>query len=343
MRQFFQRIRNAVGLINGQRKSTIGYAEESEELVRLAYHLLLGRPPENDKVVREQAASHPNRHAIIASFLGSEEFRQSNPLKIPAMTGFEEPLEISMEAVGSPRFAELYEIVRRRWEELGDEDPHWSVMTSSQFRRDRFEEHRDAFYTSGAYDTNRFLAALRRAGIELGSSSTGLEFGCGVGRVTAWLAPHFQTLTAVDISQPHLDAATEWLRSRGDHHVSCALVRSLEEIAGLPSVDVVYSLIVLQHNPPPIARAILVALLDRLRPGGVGYFQIVTYIHDYTFDPAVYVKASARPEIEMHALPQPEVFAAVEEADCQVLEVLEDSAMGGRSQEISNVFLVRRR
>jgi hypothetical protein len=45
----------------------------------------------------------------------------------------------------------------------------------------------------------------------------------------------------------------------------------------LPKVDAVVTLIVLQHNPPPVIKLILRSLLDALKQGGVAYFQLLTY------------------------------------------------------------------
>ena len=55
-------------------------------------------------------------------------------------------------------------------------------------------------------------------------------------------------------------------------------VRTVDEMVNLERVDLVYSLIVLQHNPPPVIRLIVRAFLKALNPGGVAYFQVPTTV-----------------------------------------------------------------
>jgi hypothetical protein len=101
--------------------------------------------------------------------------------------------------------------------------------------------------------------------------------------------------------------------------------------------------IVLQHNPPPLIAHILRKLLDALRPGGVAFFQLPTYSRGYRFEVAKYLRSKARADsVEMHVLPQAEVFSIVASHSCEMLEVLPDSCVGDPDW-ISNTFLVRKR
>jgi hypothetical protein len=102
------------------------------------------------------------------------------------------------------------------------------------------------------------------------------------------------------------------------------------------------SIIVLQHNPPPVIAHILRMLLRSLRPGGVAYFQVPTYRSGYTFDSHRYLTDDVTPgAFEMHLLPQSVVFQVVEQEGCAVLEVQPDHWVG-RPEWLSNTFLVQR-
>ena len=66
-------------------------------------------------------------------------------------------------------------------------------------------------------------------------------------------------------------------------------IRGIDEIRKLERVDLVYSIMVLQHNPPPVIRLIVREFLRALNPGGVAYFQVPTYMAGYGFDAEAYL------------------------------------------------------
>jgi hypothetical protein len=76
----------------------------------------------------------------------------------------------------------------------------------------------------------------------------------------------------------------------------------------------------------------------------VAYFQVPTYRLGYEFTRERYLRTDAtRHEMmEMHVLPQSEIFAIAADENCRVLEVLEDGWAGYRHQEVSNTFVIRK-
>ena len=53
---------------------------------------------------------------------------------------------------------------------------------------------------------------------------------------------------------------------------------------------------------------------------------------------------STQPDtLEIHYLPQPELFRLFNEANCQCLEVREDGMVSDEDQMLSNTFLVQKR
>ncbi len=253
------------------------------------------------------------------------------------------PVEIDTVA-DAATLGRLLSHTERTWTRLGVEEPHWSVISADQFKRDRLDAHRSEFYASGRGDVDVFLAFLARNGVDPGRIHKVLEYGCGLGRVTRHLAERFAQVLACDISPSHLQQAEAYLRDTGLRNVTCQRIATLSDIAGPADVDAVFSLIVLQHNPPPVIAAILERLLARLRRGGVAYFQVPTYAADYRFSIADYLAHGLdATHIEMHYLPQREVFRIARDAGCDVLEVREDDWTGRRHIEISNTFLLQRR
>jgi len=106
------------------------------------------------------------------------------------------------------------------------------------------------------------------------------------------------------------------------------------------TVDLIYSVIVLQHNPPPIIHRVIVQFMRALNPGGIAFFQLPTYKEGYRFLLEEYLgKESMQEEMEMHALPQNAVFEIVREENGKLLEVVEDFST---SWGLSNTFLVQK-
>ena len=120
-------------------------------------------------------------------------------------------------------------------------------------------------------------------------------------------------------------------------------IRGIDEIRKLERVDLVYSIMVLQHNPPPVIRLIVREFLRALNPGGVAYFQVPTYMAGYGFSAEAYLaEEDDAQEMEMHPFPQRVVFALAREEGCEPIEVFEDGWTGYRPQELSNTFVIRK-
>ena len=60
------------------------------------------------------------------------------------------------------------------------------------------------------------------------------------------------SVTAVDISSAHLALAQQHAIENAVHGIQWRHLESISALEDLPQVDVVYSIIVLQHNPPPV-------------------------------------------------------------------------------------------
>jgi SAM-dependent methyltransferase len=90
-------------------------------------------------------------------------------------------------------------------------DPYWSVLVGERWRIGRMSdvEVLEAFYQTGFSDAERVDNWLARSGIVPDSDGICAEYGCGVGRVTAWLAQRFRRERAFDISESHLQAAKQ--------------------------------------------------------------------------------------------------------------------------------------
>lgn len=313
----------------------------TDEAVTWAYRLFLDREPESRQAVENMIANANNHQELRQIFLSSQEFQLHNRRNdfAVSLAGYEPPLPID-EVVD---LGELFFHIQRVWNELGETEPHWSVLTAEKFKSARIEESRQEFFHSGLQDVAVLLRTLERNGIDPARLETCLEFGCGLGRLTCWLARNFVNVIGYDISRSHLQLAGDYLQEEGLDNVSLQHLDHPNKLRDLPRVDLAFSLIVLQHNPPPIIRLILEQIFKSLTPGGVAVLQVPTYELGYRFSLAEYLATAVRnPVMEFHVLPQKEVFAIATRQGCYPLEVLEDDKAGLEYGRRSNTFVIQK-
>ena len=116
-------------------------------------------------------------------------------------------------------------------------------------------------------------------------------------------------------------------------------MRGPADLDGLAGIDLFYSVISLQHSPPPIIREVLENAFGALRPGGCAFFQVPTYARDYSFDPADRIESG---EMELHLLPQREILEMAHQAGLVVAESQPDWCVGRPGDWISTTFLLLR-
>ena len=252
------------------------------------------------------------------------------------------PLEVEVAATDQQLRAML-DRVKRNFEFMGEREPHWSVITDERYLAESIESSEEEFFASGKQPVSEFSMAAARCGLRLGPGLTGFELGCGVGRSTIWLADIFDHVVASDVSAPHLRLAASTTQRFGRSNVGFVHVDRPELIDDLPPFDVFFSIIVLQHNPPPIIFSYLMKILKKLNPGGCAYFQVPTYRFGYHFNIAGYLASEVILGMpEMHVLPQPHLHRLFDEAGCLSVEVREDGATGD-DHHISQRFLAVKR
>jgi 2-polyprenyl-3-methyl-5-hydroxy-6-metoxy-1,4-benzoquinol methylase len=308
--------------------------------VEMAYRLILGREPESSAVVEDHRRVE-SLDALRDRFLQSPEFRSRTLRPIQTDIDYCPALKIDTDLEQSV-LRKMFERVERCWQGLGNTEPYWSVISADKFRSNTFNSHEAEFYNSGKGEAVRLLAWIARNHIDPASIRTCCEYGCGVGRATGGLSSHFERVFAYDISEPHLNLARQHLLKEGRSNVTLHRIDSIASLSNLEHVDVVFSIIVLQHNPPPVIAHILRMLLRSLNPGGLAFFQVPTYALGYEFDAKHYLKSPPpAATCEMHVLPQSNIFRIALEEGCAVLEVQPDLYV--RTQRwVSNTFLVQR-
>jgi SAM-dependent methyltransferase len=290
----------------------------------------LGRAPESANVIASFEGMPIWK--VVEAILGSEEFRRRKLSELENYYFRFSPIS-NVDMGDNLAVSEIINRVGAVWERYGREEPHWSVMTNSLFKRERLDaKMTEEFFATGKADVELFIRNCARIGKS--PEGTVLDFGCGVGRLGEHLSRIFQKYIGVDISSSHLGLAKE--RLSGRRNVELQLLP--EFLKKDVRFDAMYSVIVLQHNPPPVMYALLKELLMRLNPGGVASFQIPCFAFDYRFSASQYLKQPQAWEMEMHALPQPILFELFETTRCRVHEVVPDGRAG--TAGISYSFLL---
>lgn len=313
----------------------------SVEEVIWAYKLFLDREPESQEVIDGKVENLSSTVELRKEVMASDEFKLKNPWNtFLTMSGNEPSMPIDEVLEINPLFSRIQET----WEHLGGTDPYWSVITHEEYKHQNIEKNREKFYLSGRDELAILLNSLERNGLDYRGYQDCLEFGCGIGRITRWLAEKFSKVYGYDISQSHLSHAKAYLEQTGISNVCFEHIKTPQDFYNLPKVDVVYSIIVLQHNPPPIMALMIGEMIKALRHGGVAFFQVPTYRLGYQFDLENYLlDHSPKQEFEMHILPQKKIFEIVDRENGKMIEVLEDGYAGLAYGARSNIFIVQKK
>ncbi len=157
------------------------------------------------------------------------------------------------------------------WEQLAELDPMWAILSSPERRFGNWDS--DEFFATGELEAAQLLSRVDELG-GLAGSGWALDFGCGVGRVSRALAKAFDHVVGVDISETMLargrDLNSDVANVEFVHNAAPDL-----HVLGAQRFDLVYSSIVLQHQPSrELARAYIDELIRVLAPGGRLVFQI---------------------------------------------------------------------
>ena len=164
---------------------------------------------------------------------------------------------------------------RRDWEDMARVDPYWAMVSTHEKRYGGWNA--DELLRTGEVRVESLLRRARRLGHPL-ERRRALDFGCGVGRLSRALAPHFEECVGVDISEEMLAEArrlaggasgVRFVHNDGD---------DLRQFAD-GHFDLVFSHIVLQHVPDRAAVMSYIAEFVRvLAPDGLLAFQLPSRI-----------------------------------------------------------------
>jgi SAM-dependent methyltransferase len=164
---------------------------------------------------------------------------------------------------------------QRSWQDWGQVDPLWAVLTEPDLCGGRWDT--DEFFASGRDVIDHIWGRAMAFGMPA-STATGLDFGCGAGRLTRALTQHVTTVTGLDIAASMIAEArrlnADLPRCRFETHRADDL-----KAFGDRTFDVVVSLLVLQHLPSVrLIETYLAEFVRVLAPGGLLAVQLPTFV-----------------------------------------------------------------
>lgn len=220
--------------------------------------------------------------------------------------------------------------LKKTWEQFGEQQPHWSVLTIDKFKPDSIQDNIEEFYQSGVYGINNLEQKLNNYGHSFDNKVV-LDYGCGVGRLTKACCNFTSNVYGMDISKSHLEIAQQNVPAG-----QFFLVDDLKTLPELPQQpDIIYSLIVLQHARPPVIAHTLHLLLQLLAPNGIAMIHL-----PYNIDGYKEIK-DQQGIMEMHFLPKHQVRKIVQNNRCEVLGEI-DSSMCGSSKIHECVYVIKK-
>lgn len=303
------------------------------------YRMLLGREPESEAAIAEQL-DNPQVWSLITRLMNSQEGVRWR-FHDACTHLFNELPAIEVELAAAPdQTARLSFHVQSLWREFGRAQPYFSALANPDYLVERLNRRTiEAFYATGAVERAAFRAACARNGVALRADGAILELGARVGRVGEGLARDFAHYVGVDICFDQLAIAKARFNASGlDQARTQTLDDFLKDETGY---DVFFSLLCLQHYPPPLMHAWLGEGLRKLNPGGCAYFQLPCQLHDYEFRLDAFLDGRSRSgPLQLHALPQQHVFALLARHGLTVLEMLPSPRIGAAG--LSYAFLARK-
>ncbi|ESQ80790.1 class I SAM-dependent methyltransferase [Asticcacaulis sp. YBE204] len=161
------------------------------------------------------------------------------------------------------------------WEQWGQQDPYFAVITDDALRQDRLTpEGLSQFFTSGEHHMQDVFARIRRHIDSEFMPKRGLDFGCGTGRLVLPMSARMDDVTGMDISSTMLAETQRNVEARRLRNVRFA--RSDDNLSQLEGkYDFIHSYIVLQHIPEIRGRVLFKRLIDHMASGGVGALHIL--------------------------------------------------------------------
>lgn len=298
------------GRVGWVARRLLGWTEPKD--INELYRMLLGRRPEPSEI---EAKLGTHWRVALGDLLSSEEYE--HPQEEDFAARFLERIgafSISVD-VTSKQLDRLFQDTRNYWQAAGSDvqTAYWSVLSADAWLGSQNRDQVLAFYETGRGNAESLIGIAENLRPDFClSEARVLDFGCGVGRVLRHFVGRAAHCEGWDFSRSHLQLLEDNFNDLFQLDRSAFATRMLDSPDLEPidaEFDFAYSLLALQHNPPPVMARMLRILLRSLAPGGLALVHLTTApaIEGYAFSLDEYHKAEHR-RMEMHALSRESIF-----------------------------------
>ena len=170
---------------------------------------------------------------------------------------------------------------KQSWERFAREDPYTYILTGLK------NGDRRAFWQSGFQIVQEELLSLVKSRGMF--PRTGMELGCGVGRLVFPLALHFQEIVGVDIAETMIERARCFARDNQIRNVRFSSISGPEDLLHRVGnyerkISFLYSLLVFQHIPDwSMIEGYLHVISLLLEKEGIAYLQFDTRPKNFAY------------------------------------------------------------
>jgi len=238
------------------------------------------------------------------------------------------------------------EKLKKNWEELGESDPFWAVLTHPSKINNQWDA--EEFYETGRLWVDGMFDLLKLEQL-LNNKSYALDFGCGLGRLTQALCPKFKKVIGVDISSSMIKKAG-W---QNQFPENCDYrVNNSNDLSQFESnqFDFVMSIVTLQHIEKKYTLNYIKEFSRVVKEGGFILFNM-------PFKPPLILKILSktiglkgvnlirqiyygkRSVIEMHWIKEDELKDYLSEINLEIVKIEDDNI--GKNWG-SNVYLLKK-
>ena len=160
------------------------------------------------------------------------------------------------------------------WEKWGRSNPYYGVTTSNDYLGQRLsDKNRKEFFQSGVELTEAVFTIIEKHFRKNWIPEVGVDFGCGVGRLTIPLASRCQRVIGIDVSEAMLRESRANAEKTGKANIE--FIKGDDGLTLLSKpFDYLQSFHVLQHIPVTRSMRILQQLVARLQTEGVGIVHV---------------------------------------------------------------------
>jgi SAM-dependent methyltransferase len=169
--------------------------------------------------------------------------------------------------------SDILKPIKDYWDRHAQRDPLWAILSDTAKRDGKWDVAR--FFQTGKTEIESLLYELDAQEFALTRGSA-MDFGCGVGRLTQALAPHFGRVVGVDVSPNMVDLAARLNQRVDTVSYICNQATDLS-IFDERTFDFIVSSIVLQHLPPELSCSYLHEFFRVLAPAGIVVFQLPSH------------------------------------------------------------------